>query len=331
MMIALFFVVLSVANAACPLLCSGHGSCGANDKCHCYPNFQGTGCDERSCPFELSWNGHPVDGQSHKYAECSNKGDCDREIGMCNCFEGFTGEACHRMRCPNDCSGKGQCLTLADIDSLYNGWDAEKIQSCVCDAGYFGADCGKRICKLGDDPHSLYDSDGLLEVNQIQKISIAAPNGFVVGDEIVISYIDWRKQLWTTRAIKVHEDWYSSNYVMETLIALPQRSIPEVKITTIGNPSNILLEFLVEFTSDETPGEQPILVVGSVGCQLHGCQPVYVGIGDTDATVTVTTNQVGTSERIECSGRGKCDYELGTCVCSDGNRGEACEKLTMVF
>jgi hypothetical protein len=34
----------------------------------------------------------------------------------------------------------------------YAGWEASVLHSCVCDAGYFGADCSLRACARGDDP-----------------------------------------------------------------------------------------------------------------------------------------------------------------------------------
>ena len=38
------------------------------------------------------------DGESHFYAECSGKGECDREAGECKCYNGYTGSACQRSK-----------------------------------------------------------------------------------------------------------------------------------------------------------------------------------------------------------------------------------------
>jgi len=179
----------------------------------------GGDCSQRVCPFGLSFVDTPLgdlnhDGDvsdddavktqlgnavmkemfpttAHSYAECSNKGFCDRASGECGCFDGYTGSACQRTVCPNDCSGHGQCYTLREIaagpnvavthpaDSTrevgrnfkvldyqfgfyktsgvsdkfeYNLWDADKNQACVCDAGFFGPDCSLRQCPKGNDP-----------------------------------------------------------------------------------------------------------------------------------------------------------------------------------
>lgn len=41
--------LLGLAAAECPNACSGHGTCGANDQCHCYRDFQAADCSERTC------------------------------------------------------------------------------------------------------------------------------------------------------------------------------------------------------------------------------------------------------------------------------------------
>merc|ERR1712146_132078 len=81
----------------------------------------------------------------HYYAECGDKGKCDRKTGQCECYVGYTGKGCKRSSCPTSngltCSGHGVCKTLAAVNSGYTEWDAEKTQVCVCDAGYEGYGC----------------------------------------------------------------------------------------------------------------------------------------------------------------------------------------------
>merc|ERR1712169_3601 len=100
------------------------------------------------------------------YMECSNKGICDRELGMCECFPGYEGSACQRASCPSGengmCSGHGTCQSIKDIakldnNNIYELWDEHSTMGCVCDAGYYGPDCSLRECKYGIDP--LYADD----------------------------------------------------------------------------------------------------------------------------------------------------------------------------
>jgi hypothetical protein len=52
--------------------------------------------------------------------------------------------------CPNDCSGNGVCMLISDLsDELVipyasSNWDVNRIQTCVCDNGFTGADCSQR-------------------------------------------------------------------------------------------------------------------------------------------------------------------------------------------
>jgi hypothetical protein len=55
--LAVFFALLSGARAYCPNSCSGHGSCGSNDRCTCYLKadastaaWTGADCSQRTCP-----------------------------------------------------------------------------------------------------------------------------------------------------------------------------------------------------------------------------------------------------------------------------------------
>ncbi|GMF17472.1 unnamed protein product [Phytophthora fragariaefolia] len=163
---ALLLLAPSVVMGACPNKCSGHGRCGLNDVCECMQNWIGGDCSGRQCPFTRAWHDTAqLDDDAHYYAECANRGSCDRTTGECACDAGFVGSGCRRMQCPNDCSGHGTCefieelaadnfhkLIGGDPTTTYTLWDQEKIMGCVCDANYEGHDCSMRTCPKGDDP-----------------------------------------------------------------------------------------------------------------------------------------------------------------------------------
>ena len=160
----LLLVAAPLVAAYCPNGCTGHGSCGDDDRCTCYlrPNgesaWQGADCSERTCPMSTSWVKYPVEAENdvHSSEECSSMGLCDRKKGECDCFDGYDGIACERTVCPNDCNGRGICYTqkqlAAEALTTYDTpWDAMKHVGCVCDTGYRGPDCSQQECPTGAD------------------------------------------------------------------------------------------------------------------------------------------------------------------------------------
>jgi len=120
MKLLISLAIVASAMAACPNGCSGNGICGANDKCSCFQNWQGPDCSARTCPYALAW-ADTADGtnQAHYYAECSNKGICDRKTGECKCFDGYEGKGCRRSTCPEGCSGHGTCEYIDEMGQDY--------------------------------------------------------------------------------------------------------------------------------------------------------------------------------------------------------------------
>jgi hypothetical protein len=104
----------------CPIGCSSHGICGASDKCSCYQNFQGAGFSLRTSPCTPAWT-DTTDGtnNAHYYAECGNKGACDRKTGECKCFGGYEGSDCRRSTCPDNCGGHGTCEYIEELATDY--------------------------------------------------------------------------------------------------------------------------------------------------------------------------------------------------------------------
>ncbi|ETI56699.1 hypothetical protein F443_00877 [Phytophthora nicotianae P1569] len=168
--------------------------------------YKSPDCSTRVCPSNFAWNSIPTSTTTAHdiLVECSGMGVCDRAAGACKCFPGFEGSACERMSCPNDCSDRGTCMSMRSMaaaknalpisppttygDNPFSGaWDADRIFGCVCDSGwavgtasgelqateYFGADCSKRHCPIGNDPDTTAD-----ETNCQGK---AVPGGTAVG------------------------------------------------------------------------------------------------------------------------------------------------------
>jgi hypothetical protein len=186
--------ILGLAAAACPNACSGNGVCGANDKCSCYQNFQGADCSLRTCTFTLAW-ADTADGtnQAHYYAECGNKGVCDRKTGECKCFDGYEGKGCRRSTCPDDCSGHGTCEYIEELAGDYQNrrqgpgnWMQD--MSCRDARSGHGSSCrqtvtnvepvaeqvriAKLVCTLGSGNAaitygSVYDASGNIELGAL--------------------------------------------------------------------------------------------------------------------------------------------------------------------
>lgn len=54
-----------------------------------------------SYPFMVDTANNLLTNTAHGYAECSNKGLCDRVNGECECLPGYEGAACQRASCPS--------------------------------------------------------------------------------------------------------------------------------------------------------------------------------------------------------------------------------------
>ncbi|EGZ09229.1 hypothetical protein PHYSODRAFT_549865 [Phytophthora sojae] len=228
----------SVVLGACPNKCSGHGKCGLNDVCDCMQNWIGGDCSGRQCPFTRAWHDTAQrDDDAHYYAECANRGSCDRSTGECACDAGFVGSGCRRMQCPNDCSGHGTCEFIEELagDNFhkriqgvsgrkYSLWDQEKIMGCVCDANYEGHDCSLRTCPKGDDPLTPNQFD------MVQAIVITA-----AGGSGFLTYYDPYGNAYTTEkitfgaALGTNDDTTCSN-IQQALRRLPNNVLNTVTV-----------------------------------------------------------------------------------------------------
>jgi len=171
------------------------------DTCTCFTRtvgsrkeyaYTGSDCSLMTCPHDASFDagliavaavdqtGSSVTYATHnKFAECSDRGVCDRNTGKCMCLPGYEGKACQRTTCPNSCSGNGICKTLHEIAKLnsentewanvdgmdyanikyQDSWDSSKIRGCECDPGWRGPDCSEKECPSTSDPLGGHGSE----------------------------------------------------------------------------------------------------------------------------------------------------------------------------
>jgi len=198
LIVAFLAALVSRVDADCAMqnFCNGHGTCvNSTSTCSCYEGwgastdiafYKAPDCSLRACPSDRAWADVPTSPtQAHAFAECSNRGSCDRSSGLCTCFDGFTGAACSRNKCPNDCSGHGVCMSMQQLarmdtalplgpNTFYEGdeegstWDEDKVFGCLCDSSWtvglgndktqepewFGPDCSRRHCPSADNPRT---------------------------------------------------------------------------------------------------------------------------------------------------------------------------------
>lgn len=249
--------------ADCPNSCSGHGSCGDNNRCLCYANWQNADCSERTCPYGTSWS-------TGSYSECSDKGECDRKNGECKCDDGYGGQDCSRTVCKNGCSGHGSCLPSSANSAMYY---------CSCDGGFSGVDCSSRLCPVGDDPmtkETYVGNSGQLQGDETQRVTVTG-SASITGS-FTLTYSDKYGGSWTTRPMTIYYDTADHSQELEDLIEkLPNQVVPDVTVTKVTSTTTVN-SYDIAFLHSANSGDQNLLTCDIAGCDLDGCQPRFTGV-----------------------------------------------------
>jgi len=324
----------------------------------------GGDCSERFCPFELAWVDSPLlDGSTHNYAECANKGKCNRVTGECECYSGYEGKACGRQSCPNSCSGHGTCEAMKDLTygNVYNdyfdgsslalsglgsggktftdhSWDTERARTCVCDGGWTGLSCDLRFCPIGNDIMDVIPLAHGGEVPQVQTITLydaALNNANFAGKDFAIQFTTKLNETFVTQPISWNVvGTVLEGYIESALKKLPNKVMDDVTVSIdLSNGTNGVI-INVTFSGNTVQGPQHKLEILTDECS-DGCTPRITGLTNlvtfssgTLSTVKVST--VGSHTSYECGNRGKCVRSIGVCACFAGFAGDNCNIFNAV-
>jgi len=177
-------------------------------------------------------DGEYLENTAHYYMECSNKGMCDRESGTCECFPGYEGSACQRASCPSTggqtCSGHGTCETIkqiaaADYGNIYELWDEKATMGCVCDPGYYGADCALRECKYGADP-LYFDDNANIRYSNWTVVIAAHTDETAIEGTYSITFYDHHGEDWETGPLAADADCAA---IITALEDIPNDVVPD--------------------------------------------------------------------------------------------------------
>lgn len=212
--------------------------------------------------------GNVLTESAHYYRECSNKGICDRSSGDCECFEGYDGSACQRASCPTSgngvCSGHGTCNSIQELsgfdhENVYRLWDEDVTMGCNCDAGYTGADCSARTCKMGTDPLYYDDYANVRHANFTMQFYVMNDDAEVYGNYSII-FTDVFGEEWQTEPIDIDAN---CAVVQDRLESLPNDVIPYGSVKCYKSEENLHINSDVSTTGVTQAADNTGVIVGS--------------------------------------------------------------------
>ena len=164
-LLGLCFTFLAPTGAECPNACSGHGSCGVFLMCQCYPNWMGSDCDDRVCPFGKSFMDSPkgdLDGSQHISSASSTV-----LVGS-DIYHAGTQEEFPSMK---DSIGTQLQQTGHEYAECSNVGICDRATGeCKCFQGFAGSACSRTVCPNDCSGHGV-----CVSIKDMAKMSNALP------------------------------------------------------------------------------------------------------------------------------------------------------------
>ena len=218
-------------------------------------------------------------------------------------------------------------------------WDKERARQCVCDGGWTGLACEKRMCPVGNDIMDVIPAGYGSYSAQVQTITLYDANDDntnFAGKSFALQYTTLLNETFATQPIM----WASPDSTLETSIEtalkkLPNKVIDDVTVSVDSSVGANGVVINITFSGSTVQGSQYPLEVLADEC-LDGCTPRITGLTNlrTFHATTLSTVEISTigSHPIayECGRRGKCNFITGLCECYDGYAGDACNLFQAV-
>mmetsp|Transcript_5086 Transcript_5086/g.7776 ORF Transcript_5086/g.7776 Transcript_5086/m.7776 type:complete len:1957 (-) Transcript_5086:199-6069(-) len=212
-------------------------------------------------------------------------------------------------RCMNWCSKNGVCTDPGDA-----GY-------CICNNGYTGADCSRRICPKAFDATTVTDDMPRRAI----RLTIGRESGKLEGRAAL-----------TYNGAQVLLDANPDNLSSEecTRIVRKMQGVGDATCVNerIGAEQTSSYSYLITFNSwSTTPFENNLFnhsgnpPLSAFGCNVDRVDEFKAIEPYCEVTDVVAENVPG---YYECGNHGTCDMRIGSCICDRGFHGPACDDTT---
>ena len=312
--------------------CSNKGTCNRQTgRCECQDLFEGEACERMTCP-----------GKTSPLGVCNGHGRC---LSMNELAE-------YSMD-----NGDPSPHTYGSDPNQPSTWDANAVYGCICDNGWTSYDCSQRTCPVGNDI-TLLEAD-VTRLDEVQRIDCAVLDG-TNNPTFTLSFRGYTTipLLYTASAAEVEAALEALPIIEDIEVIYEGNSnsppypdnfcLPTPGISTTGQEAYFYFHTehgdlpIIRIQMDEA-SKDPVTGEYGFGEGFLGTELEFTGGDASDSYVSSFTYQKtpvypatgiraremrkGKSGNVECSGRGICNRETGTCQCflgfgaSNDNRG----------